>query len=117
MDSFDLIQLSCVVNGRFLALYGGISPDMKNLEDIAKIDRFKEPPRQGIFCDILWSDPVENEQGKYEKMYKSNEVRGCSYFFGKETVKKFLTDSGLISIIRAHEAQLESYKMHKWNGD
>ena len=45
IDSFDLIPLSCVVNGRFMALHGEISPDMKNLEDIAKIDRFNEPPR------------------------------------------------------------------------
>ena len=109
IDSFDLIPLSCVVNGRFLAIHGGISPDMKNLEDIAKIDRFNEPPRYDIFFNILWSDPVENKQGKCEKMYKSNEVRGCSYFYEKEAVKKFLTDSGLISIIRAHEAQYEGY--------
>ena len=104
MDSFDLIPLACVINGRFLALHGGISPDMKNLEDITKIDRFKEPPRQGIFCDMLWADPVENEEGDCEKIYKSNEVRGCSYFYGKEAVKRFLTNTGLISIIRAHEA-------------
>jgi serine/threonine-protein phosphatase 2B catalytic subunit len=31
MDSFDNIPLSCVVNGRFLAVHGGISPDLKNV--------------------------------------------------------------------------------------
>jgi len=45
MDSFDLMPLACVVNNKFLALHGGISPDLKSLEDIKKIDRFKEPPR------------------------------------------------------------------------
>ena len=50
-------------------------------------------------------------------MYKSNEVRGCSNFYEKEAVKKFLTNSSLISIIRAHEAQLEGYKMQKWNSE
>ena len=50
-------------------------------------------------------------------MNKSNEVHGCSYIYEKEAVKKFLTDSGLFSIIRAHEAQLEGYKMHKWNSE
>lgn len=32
--------------------------------------------------DLLWSDPVENDDGICENTYKSNEVRGCSYFFG-----------------------------------
>lgn len=63
MDSFDLMPLSCIVNGKFLALHGGISPDLKTLDDIKKLDRFKEPPRQGLFCDLLWSDPVDNDDG------------------------------------------------------
>jgi serine/threonine-protein phosphatase 2B catalytic subunit len=45
MDSFDLIPLSCIINGKFLALHGGISPEMKSIEDIKFCDRFKEPPR------------------------------------------------------------------------
>lgn len=28
MDSFDTIPLACLVNSRFLAVHGGISPDM-----------------------------------------------------------------------------------------
>jgi serine/threonine-protein phosphatase 2B catalytic subunit len=31
MDSFDLFPLSCVVNGKFIALHGGISPEMKTV--------------------------------------------------------------------------------------
>jgi len=41
---------------------------------------------------------------------------GCSYFYGYEAVKKFLDSNRLISIIRAHEAQFEGFKMHRWNG-
>lgn len=32
--------------------------------------------------DLLWSDPVENDQGYCDGVFKNNEVRGCSYFFG-----------------------------------
>lgn len=53
MDSFDVYPLSCVVNGKFLALHGGISPDLRTLDDIKRIDRFKEPPRQGIFWYLM----------------------------------------------------------------
>jgi diadenosine tetraphosphatase ApaH/serine/threonine PP2A family protein phosphatase len=31
MDSFDLMPLSCIVNGKFLALHGGISPELKTV--------------------------------------------------------------------------------------
>ena len=50
MDSFDLMPLACVVNGKFFALHGGLSPDLKTLDDLKKLDRFKEPPRSGL----LW---------------------------------------------------------------
>ena len=33
-----------------------------------------------------------------------------------QAATKFLKTNGLSSIIRAHEAQLEGYKMHRWNG-
>jgi len=31
MDSFDLIPLACVINGKFLAVHGGISPELKTV--------------------------------------------------------------------------------------
>ena len=116
MDSFDLMPLACIINGKFIALHGGLSPELKTIEDIKKIDRFKEPPKQGIFCDLLWADPVDNERGVCENLYRSNDVRGCSYFYGNEAVTKFLDQNNLLSVIRAHEAQLDGFKMHTWSG-
>ena len=86
------------------------------LDDIKRLDRFHEPPKTGLICDILWSDPVDNEHGKLEGGWRGNEVRGCSWFFGNDSANKFLQKNNLISVIRAHEAQLEGYKMHRWNG-
>ena len=31
MDSFDMMPLACVINGKFFALHGGISPEMKTV--------------------------------------------------------------------------------------
>lgn len=47
---------------------------------------------------------------------KPNSSRGCSYFFGEELSRNFLDKNKLVSIIRAHEAQVEGFKMHKWAG-
>jgi len=31
MDSFDNFPLSCIVNGKFIALHGGISPELRSV--------------------------------------------------------------------------------------
>ena len=115
-ESFDTMPVACVINKKFLAVHGGISPELVTLEDLTKVNRFSEPPRQGLLCDLLWSDPIGNDTGASNEKYKVNEVRGCSYFFSATAANTFLKKNKLLTIIRAHEAQLEGYKMHTWNG-
>ena len=117
MECFDTLPVAALLNNRFLALHGGISPELMTLDDLNRIERFVEPPKEGLYCDILWSDPVDDAQGKATELFKSNEVRGCSYFFNVEALNRFLRRNELLSIIRGHEAQLDGYKMHRWNGN
>lgn len=49
MELFDCFPLGAVVNGKFLALHGGISPELETLKDLNKINRFKEIPKKGLF--------------------------------------------------------------------
>jgi len=107
MESFDNIPLACILNNKFLCVHGGISPELKTLDDLKNIDRFQEIPKSGLMCDLIWSDPVEDDKGYLEVAFKPNDARGCAYFFGKEAVNKFLQKNKLLSVIRAHEAQLE----------
>lgn len=39
---------------------------------------------------MLWADPVDNDEGVCENIYRPNEVRGCSYFYGNDAVRRFL---------------------------
>lgn len=64
----------------------------------------------------MWADPVDNETGKLDGLTKANDARGCSYYFGFELTKKFLQKNGLLSVIRAHEAQANGFKMYHWGG-
>lgn len=59
---------------------------------------------------------MENDQGRQDQRFKNNEVRGCSYFFNQDAINSFLQKNKLLSVLRAHEAQLDGYKMHRWNG-
>ena len=122
MDSFDNLPLAATINGKFLCVHGGLSPDLGNVKAITKINRFTEPPKEGLLCDLLWSDPLEPKEGEQRPTVKKggppfipNEVRGCSYFYSFDGATTFLKKNNLLSIIRAHEAQLEGYKMHKTN--
>lgn len=120
MDAFDTLPLAAVINGKFLAVHGGLSPNLTNLKALNSIDRFLEPPREGLLCDLIWSDPYEKDdldkgkKGK-EQQFLPNQVRGCSFYYTFDCVNKFLQKNSLLSVIRAHEAQLEGYKMHKTN--
>jgi serine/threonine-protein phosphatase 2B catalytic subunit len=116
MHSFDALPVSCIVNNKFIAVHGGISPELNSLQDIANLNRNSEPPRSGLFCDLLWSDPIDNDAGNCAEKFKANEVRGCSYYYGSVAVNSFLKKNKLLSVLRAHEAQPDGYKMHKWNG-
>ena len=103
MDLFDCLPLSAIINGKFVAFHGGISPELKSLKDLNKINRFKEPPKNGLFCDILWSDPIDKESGDLSNNFVFNDQRGCSYVYGAEALSKFLSRNNLLSLIRAHE--------------
>eukprot|EP00440_Ansanella_granifera_P037337 gb/GFBE01040509.1/.p1 GENE.gb/GFBE01040509.1/~~gb/GFBE01040509.1/.p1 ORF type:complete len:558 (+),score=126.35 gb/GFBE01040509.1/:1-1674(+) len=122
MDSFDNLPLAATINGKFLCVHGGLSPDMTSMKAINKLNRFTEPPKEGLLCDLLWSDPLEPKEGEQRPVQKKggppfvpNEVRGCSYFYSFDGAATFLKKNSLLSVIRAHEAQLEGYKMHKTN--
>ena len=92
------------MNGQFLCVHGGLSPDIGSLDDIRAIDRFREPPQHGPMCDLLWADPLE-EFDVEDVTFLPNDTRGCSYFYSYAAVCAFLDNNGLLSLVRAHEAQ------------
>ncbi|BGP00234.1 Serine/threonine-protein phosphatase 2B catalytic subunit A2 [Rhodotorula toruloides] len=114
MQSFCTLPLAAVMNKQFLCIHGGLSPELNTLDDLRAINRFREPPTHGLMCDILWADPLEefgNE--KNNDGFVHNHVRGCSYFFTYTAACQFLERNGLLSIIRAHEAQDAGYRMYR----
>ena len=115
MEVFDALPISCIVDNKYFGMHGGISPELSKVDQIDKINRFQEVPLEGIFCDLLWSDPLSDELAN-SKDYVDNEERECSYLFGKKPAKKLLDANNLMTIVRGHQVQIEGYKMHRWDG-
>ncbi|KAH9013603.1 Serine/threonine-protein phosphatase 2B catalytic subunit A1 [Lactarius hengduanensis] len=114
IESFCALPLAAIMNKQFLCIHGGLSPELHTIEDIRKLDRFREPPTSGLMCDILWSDPIEDfGQEKGPENFVHNHVRGCSYFYTYKAACEFLERNRLLSIIRAHEAQDAGYRMYR----
>ncbi|XP_049593716.1 serine/threonine-protein phosphatase 2B catalytic subunit gamma isoform isoform X1 [Syngnathus scovelli] len=114
MESFDCLPLAALLNQQFLCVHGGLSPEIGSLDDIRKLERFKEPPAFGPMCDLLWADPGEDYgTEKTRDHFSHNSVRGCSYFYSYAAVCDFLMNNNLLSVIRAHEAQDAGYRMYR----
>jgi len=114
MEAFDCLPLAALMNQQFLCVHGGLSPEIHTLDDIRRLDRFKEPPPFGPMCDLLWSDPLEDYGNeKTNEHFSHNTVRGCSFFYSYAACCEFLQNNQLLSIIRAHEAQDAGYRMYK----
>jgi len=78
-EVFDCLTLGALVDNKIFCVHGGLSPSIKEVNDLNSIDRLKEIPQEGVMCDILWSDPDQIEGW-------SVSGRGAGYIFGRDTV-------------------------------
>jgi serine/threonine-protein phosphatase PP1 catalytic subunit len=103
-EVFEWMPITALINGRILCIHGGISPDLKEINDLRKITRPTDIPEKGLLCDLVWSDPeVSCEE------WCVND-RQTSYVFGQKPLKKLLTNLGLDLIVRAHQAVIPGYE-------
>ena len=109
-DIFDYFQLSAVIEGKIFCVHGGLSPNVITIDDIRKLDRKQEVPRDGAMSDILWSDP------DLEVKHFQMSPRGAGFLFGEEEVKKFNQANNIELIARAHQLIQEGYQFMFENG-
>jgi len=102
-EMFDYLTLSAVVDNSIFCVHGGLSPDIKLLDQIRTIDRVQEIPHEGAFGDLVWSDPEDIETWAVSP-------RGAGWLFGERPSRHFNRLNGLDLIARAHQLVQEGYK-------
>lgn len=103
-DCFNTLPVAAVVDEKILCMHGGISPELKNFDQVRRIMRPTDVPDSGLLCDLLWSDPDKDISGWGEN------DRGVSYTFGPDIVTKFLNKHDLDLICRAHQVVEDGYE-------
>jgi len=72
-EVFDALPLAALVGKKYLAMHGGIGPELNNIkQDINGIDRFDEIPLEGLMCDLTWADPFGDDDTACSKEFKEN---------------------------------------------
>ena len=107
IEVFDLLPLGALVRGSadgdVFCVHGGLSPDLRTIDQIRALDRNIEIPQTGPFCDLMWSDPENIETWMQS-------TRGAGYLFGSRATKEFNQINGLRLVARAHQLVNEGYQ-------
>lgn len=108
-ECFNCLPVAAVIDEKILCMHGGLSPDLKKLDQIKKIPRPIDVPEEGLLCDLLWADPDKDVKG-----WGLNE-RGVSYIFSAAKVTEFLEKHDLDLVCRAHQVCLNfKAKRNMW---
>ncbi|XP_021945606.1 serine/threonine-protein phosphatase 5 [Folsomia candida] len=104
-EVYNWLPLCHCLNNRVLVMHGGLfSTKDVTLDDLRCIDRNRQPPEEGLMCELLWSDP--QPQNGY-----SPSKRGVGIQFGPDVTDAFLRKNKLDYVIRSHEVKPEGYEI------
>ncbi|CAG2191342.1 PPP1C [Mytilus edulis] len=104
-DCFNCLPIAAVVEDTIFCMHGGLSPDLKEMSQLNKLERPLDVPDHGLICDLLWADPDEDITG-----WGGENDRGVSYTFGGDVVLDFLNKHDLTLIARAHQVVEDGYQ-------
>ncbi|KAK6541390.1 carboxyl methyl esterase activity protein [Orbilia ellipsospora] len=102
---FDFLALAAIIDGKVLCVHGGLSPEIRTLDQIRVVARAQEIPHEGAFCDLVWSDPEDVDTWAVSP-------RGAGWLFGDKVATEFNHVNNLTLIARAHQLVNEGYKYH-----
>ena len=106
-DVFNCLPVAALIDEKIFCMHGGLSPELKNMDQIKNIMRPTDVPDTGLLCDLLWSDPERGIDA-----YGDND-RGVSFTFGEQVVRKFNEKHDIDLICRAHQVVEDGYEFYQ----
>ncbi|CAI8006991.1 Serine/threonine-protein phosphatase 5 [Geodia barretti] len=104
-EIFNWLPLAHLLQSRVLVTHGGLfSRDGVKVSELVDIDRNRQPPEEGLMCDLLWSDPQYIPGRGPSK-------RGVGVQFGPDVTEEFCSTNGIDLVIRSHEVKEEGYEV------
>lgn len=99
-------NIECIILMKlYQVMHGGLfSRDDVTLQEIREIDRNRQPPDEGLMCELLWSDP-QPQNGR------APSKRGVGVQFGPDVTQNFLRINSLDYIVRSHEVKNDGYEV------
>ena len=94
LHAFAELPIAAVVNQSVMCVHGGISQNIKKLEDLE--DLFKDYNIEGEIADLLWSDPSNSV-----KCFSQSD-RKQGHKFNHQALCHFFQQNGLSMLIRGH---------------
>jgi len=104
LEVFNHLGIAALIEGKILCLHGGLSPDIKTIDQIRVINRFQDIPHEGPFADLMWSDPEDIDTWGMSP-------RGCGWLFGAKVTNEFNRINDLSLICRAHQLAMDGFKI------
>lgn len=110
-------------------MHGGLSPSLMDT-DLSQInhviERPTDVPKDGLLCDLLWSDPMDKpgQHSRFSPAARRAHApsasgimqgwqpsdRGVSFKFSEQVVEKFCDRHDLDLICRAHQVVEDGYE-------
>ena len=116
VEVFRYLPIVHTIDGKVLVIHGGLfgraGVTMEDLKAVDRLDYSPAPPPEPeptnpeeeraadlrqIMRDALWSDPKDSPGIEF------NETRRQGQLFGPDITEEFLTENGLLMVVRSHE--------------
>ena len=102
-DMFNVMPVAALIDDKIFCMHGGISPELKNFDQIGRIGRPTGVPDFGLLCDLLYSDPEQIAGwGEHDE--------GISYIFGPDVIESFCKRFDIDLIVRTKQVVEDGYE-------
>ena len=104
-EVYNWLPLCHLLSRRVFVTHGGLfSRDGVTLDELRAVERGRQPPEEGLMCELLWSDPQPQPGRGASK-------RGVGCQFGPDVTAEFCRTNRLDYVIRSHEVKADGYEV------